>query len=49
VEDEQNERWKTLCEQAAMEKNPEQLMKLVDEINRLLEQRDRQKSTEDAA
>ena len=30
------ERWLKLCEQAAFEQAPEKLMKLVDEINRLL-------------
>ena len=30
------ELWKQLCEQAAIEQNPERLMDLVNEINRLL-------------
>jgi hypothetical protein len=30
------ERWVSLCEQAATEQNPERLMKLVAEIDRLL-------------
>jgi hypothetical protein len=32
-----DERWMQLCEQAAVEQDPEKLMKLVEEINRLLE------------
>jgi len=31
------ERWKVLCEQAAIEQDPEKLHKLVKEINDLLE------------
>ena len=31
------ERWQQLCAQAADEQDPEKLMKLIDEINRLLE------------
>jgi len=49
VENKQREGWQVLCELAAREENPEQLMKLVDEINRLLEQRHQQKSAFDAA
>jgi hypothetical protein len=30
------ERWQEVCEQAAIESNPEKLLKLVAEINRLL-------------
>ena len=30
------ERWQEVCEQAAIENNPEKLLKLVAEINRLL-------------
>ena len=30
------ERWLQLCEQAVVEQDPERLMKLVDEINQLL-------------
>lgn len=30
------ERWQALCEQAATEQNPERLMELIEEINRLL-------------
>jgi hypothetical protein len=35
------ERWKQLCEQAAKEQDPEKLMELVAEINRLLEAKER--------
>ncbi len=31
-----NERWKSLCEQASQEKDPERLMQLVEEINTIL-------------
>jgi hypothetical protein len=34
-------RWMELCEQAAVEQDPEKLMKLVTEINRLLEEKER--------
>ena len=34
---EHQERWKQLCEEAANEQDPEKLMKLIKEINRLLE------------
>jgi hypothetical protein len=30
------ERWQELCEQAAKEQDAEQLLKLIDEINRML-------------
>jgi hypothetical protein len=33
---ENTEHWKTLCEQAAVEQDPEKLLELVREINRLL-------------
>lgn len=33
---ENEERWKQLCEQAAKEQDPEKLMGLIAEINRLL-------------
>ena len=38
---ENRERWMQLCEQAANEQDPEKLMELVAEINRLLEAKDR--------
>jgi hypothetical protein len=34
------ERWQQLCEQAAVEQDPEKLMALVHEINHLLAERD---------
>ena len=36
---ESNERWLELCAQAATEQDPEKLYALVEEINRLLEQK----------
>jgi hypothetical protein len=38
--EQQKERWMELCEQASQEQDPNRLMKLVEEINRLLEQRE---------
>ncbi len=38
---EQRERWLQLCEQAANEQDPEKLMILIAEINRLLESKER--------
>ena len=35
------ERWMRLCEQAAIEQDPEKLMQLVIEINRILEEKER--------
>ena len=37
---EAKERWMRLCEQAALEQDPEKLMQLVGEINRLLEEKE---------
>jgi hypothetical protein len=34
------ERWRQLCEQAAVEQDPEKLLKLTQEINRLLEEKE---------
>jgi len=34
------EHWMRLCEQAAIEQDPEKLMELVSEINRLLEEKE---------
>jgi hypothetical protein len=34
------ERWKVLCEQAAVEQNSKKLHELIMEINRLLEEKD---------
>lgn len=33
------ERWRELCEQASVEQDPEKLLNLVREINRLLEEK----------
>ena len=41
MHDVQEERWKALCLEASMEKDPEKLLALVSEINRLLEQKRR--------
>jgi hypothetical protein len=38
----EKERWRELCEQAANEYDPQKLHELVIEINRLLEERERQ-------
>lgn len=39
------ERWQQLCEQAAVEQDPDKMLKLITEINRLLnEKEDRLKS-----
>jgi hypothetical protein len=37
---ENNERWKELCAQAAVEQDPARLIELVQEINRMLEEKD---------
>lgn len=37
MEHKQDERWMTLCKQAAQEKDPERLLKLVREINQILQ------------
>ncbi len=37
----QKERWMELCAQAAVEKNPDKMLELVREINRLLEEKER--------
>ena len=41
MQEQSKERWTELCEQASKEQDPAKLMSLVEEINRLLEQRDR--------
>jgi len=41
VQGETKERWRQLCEQAAVEKDAEKLLELVKEINRLLEEKER--------
>ena len=40
MQDETKERWRQLCEQAAIEQDPEKLIKLIDEINRLLAEKE---------
>jgi len=35
------ERWQSLCEQAATEQNPQVLMQLIEEINLLLEEKEK--------
>jgi hypothetical protein len=37
MEDEKQPKWKELCAQAAVEQDPEELLRLVTEINRLLD------------
>ena len=37
MQGEKGERWRKLCEQAAIEQDPQKLMELADEIDRLLE------------
>jgi hypothetical protein len=39
MKDETKERWQRLCEQASVEQDPAKLLKLVTEINDLLEQK----------
>ena len=39
MEDEKNERWKELCALAAVEKDSERLHKLVEEIDRILQEK----------
>ncbi len=38
---ERKEQWRVLCEQAATEQDPEKLLKLMEEINRLLVEKER--------
>ena len=38
---ERKEQWQELCEQAAVEQNPEKLLELTKEINRLLEEKEK--------
>ena len=38
---ETGERWRTLCEQAQTEQDPDKFMRLIDEISRLLEEKER--------
>ncbi len=39
MEDKNRERWRTLCEQAAVEQDPERLMLLIHEIDQLLSEK----------
>jgi hypothetical protein len=39
-----HERWKELCAKAAAERDPQRLLELVQEINRILEQMEREKN-----
>jgi hypothetical protein len=41
MQGETRERWWVLCEQAAVEQDPEKLLELTKEINRLLEEKER--------
>ena len=41
MEGEIRERWMSLCEQAAIEQDPERLMELVSQINHILEEKER--------
>lgn len=41
MEPEKQERWMNLCGQAAIEQDPEKLIRLVKEINDLLEEKER--------
>jgi hypothetical protein len=40
MQDEKKERWMELCAQAAVEQDPEKLHALVEEIDRLLQQKE---------
>jgi hypothetical protein len=44
MQGEKKERWMELCAQAAVEQDPQKLMKLVEEINDLLEEKERRLS-----
>jgi hypothetical protein len=41
MQDEQRERWTQLSEQASLEQDPEKLLELIQEINRLLEEKEK--------
>jgi hypothetical protein len=45
---ENREQWMRLCEQAAEEQDPEKLMALVNEINRLLDEKHNRLTTNNA-
>jgi hypothetical protein len=42
------ERWRKLCEQAAIEQDPQKLLELSEEINRLLEAKEQRLKNEQA-
>ena len=42
MQDESKERWYELCARATVERDPEKLMALVEEINKLLSEKERQ-------
>jgi hypothetical protein len=44
MQGEKTQQWRVLCEQAAVERDPEKLMRLVVEINRLLEEKEQRLS-----
>lgn len=44
MQDSQKERWQILCEQAAVEQDPQKLLSLTREINELLKQREKRVS-----
>ena len=46
---ERKEYWMHLCEQAANEQDPDKLMELVEEINRLLEEKEQRLKNETTA
>jgi hypothetical protein len=53
VQGEKAERWQALCEQAAIEQDPQKLMRLIAEIDRLLQEKEQrlkqQANTQSAA
>lgn len=46
---ETEERWRQLCEQAVRERDPDKLLKLTQEINRVLEEKEKRLLTENDA
>jgi len=43
MQDDEEERWMSLCQQASTEQDPEKLLKLVTEINDLLESKEKRR------
>lgn len=41
MQHEEKEHWMTLCQQAAVEQDPERLMHLIAEINRMLDEKEK--------